>query len=190
MEWNTWYPSNALESEWDILSVILEYIPQLPVRPSVQHVKGHQDGDSPLVTLSLAAQLNCEADALATIALLVIAYPIPLSPVLPSAEYQLDVADTTVTRKVQASLRFSATEPAMPQYLLDRNNWDRETYESISWPAFSSARFSTSNSRFVPKYSHHHIPVGEKANRNDHKYSPCCPACLSPLETNEHFILC
>jgi hypothetical protein len=58
MEWTTWYPSNALESEWDILSVILEYIPQLPVRPSVQHVKGHQDDDSPLATLSLAAQLN------------------------------------------------------------------------------------------------------------------------------------
>jgi hypothetical protein len=80
--------------------------------------------------------------------------------------------------------------PALTQYLKDRNDWDDETYSSVCWPAFSSARFSTSNSRFVPKYSHRHLPVGEKANRNDSKYSPSCPACSAPLETNEHFLLC
>jgi hypothetical protein len=78
----------------------------------------------------------------------------------------------------------------MLQYMKDRNNWDDETYASVYWPAFSSARFSTSNQRFVPKYSHRHLPVGDKANRNDSKYSPCCPACSAPLETNEHFLLC
>jgi hypothetical protein len=43
MAWQTLYPSNALASEWDILSVILEYIPKLPFPPSGKHVKGHQD---------------------------------------------------------------------------------------------------------------------------------------------------
>jgi hypothetical protein len=80
--------------------------------------------------------------------------------------------------------------PAMSQYLPDRNDWDDASYESVSWPAFGSARLSTSNSRFIPKYSHRHLPVGEKANRNNSKYSPCCPACSAPLETNEHFLLC
>jgi hypothetical protein len=77
MSWETMYPSNALASEWDILSVILEYIHQLPFPPSVQHVKGHQDKEAPVATLPLPAQLNCEADALATAALIVIAAPIP-----------------------------------------------------------------------------------------------------------------
>jgi hypothetical protein len=157
----------------------------------VQHVKGHQDKVAPVGTLSLPAQLNCEADALATNALLAIAAPLPpQSPVFPSAVCQLDVADATVSRKIQASLRYSAMELEMSQYLMDRNDWDDETYESVCWPAFSSARFSTTNSRFVPKYSHRHLPVGAKANRNDSKYSPCCPACSAPLETNEHFLLC
>jgi hypothetical protein len=190
MGWSTLYPSNALASEWDILSVILVHIPQLPVHPSVQHVKGHQDEGAPVATLSLPAQLNCEADALATAALILIAAPIPQSLVFPSAVCQLDVSDATVSRKVQAALRYSAMAPAMSKYLKDRNDWDEATYASVCWPAFSSARYSTPNSRFVPKYSHRHLPVGGKANRNDPKYSPCCPACSSPLETNEQFLLC
>jgi hypothetical protein len=188
--WNMLYPSTALESEWDILSVISTYIPLLPLPPTVQHVKGHQDEGVPVLSLPLPAKLNCEADALATAALLAIAAPLPLSLVFPSAVCQLDVADATVTRKVQATLRFSTMAPALSQYLRDRNDWDEATYDSVSWPAFSSARLSTSNSRFVPKYSHRHLPIREKANRNDPKYSPSCPACAAPLKTNEHFLLC
>jgi hypothetical protein len=111
MEWETLYPSNALTSEWDIISVILAYIPQLPSPPSVQHVKGHQDKEALVATLPLPAQLNCEANALATAALIVIAAPIPQSLVFPSAVCQLNVADATVSRKIQASLRFLAMEP-------------------------------------------------------------------------------
>jgi hypothetical protein len=122
--------------------------------PLVKHVKGHQDKEAPVATLPLPAQLNCEADALAIAALLAIPGPIPQSLVFPSAVCQLDVAAATVTRKVQASLRFSATAPGMAQYLKDRNNWDDETYDSVYWPAFSAARFSTPNQQFVPKYSH------------------------------------
>jgi hypothetical protein len=78
----------------------------------------------------------------------------------------------------------------MTEYLKARNDWDDATYESVSWPAFSAARFTTTNSRFVPKFSHRHLPIGDKANRNDVKYSPCCPACSNQCETNEHFLLC
>jgi hypothetical protein len=142
-------------------------------------------------TMSLPAQLNCEADTLATAALILIATPIPQSLVFPSAVCQLDVSDATVSSKLQAALRYSAMAPGMSKYLKDRNDWDDVTYASVCWPAFSSARFSTPNSRFVPKYSHGHLPGGGEANRNvSKKYSPCCPACSAPLETNEHFLPC
>jgi hypothetical protein len=96
-KWKTLYPSNVLASEWDIILVILEYIPQLPFPPSVQHVKGHQDREAPVASLPLPAQLSCEADALATDALIAIPAPIPQSLVFPSAVCQLDVADATVS---------------------------------------------------------------------------------------------
>jgi hypothetical protein len=190
MEWKPYYPSSALLSEWDVLSVIMEFIPHLPLPPAVQHVKGHQDQEPPVTSLSLQAQLNYEADALATEALAAIPSPIPMIPVFPSAVCQLDIADNTVSRKVPASLRYSTVEPAMTEYLWDRNDWDSKTFESVSWPAFSAARFATSNSRFAPKFCHRHLPVGDKANRNDAKYSPCCPACSDPCESNGHFLLC
>jgi hypothetical protein len=62
----TLYLSTALLPEWDLLSVILEYMKRLLSEPLVQPVKGHQDDDARVCTLSLPAQLNCEADALAT----------------------------------------------------------------------------------------------------------------------------
>jgi hypothetical protein len=97
IQWATHYPSNALLSEWDILMVILEYIPRLPMTPNIQHVRGHQDKDAPVATLLLAAQLNYEADALATAALTAIPSPIPLAAVFPSSQCQLDVGEATVS---------------------------------------------------------------------------------------------
>jgi hypothetical protein len=109
MEWEAHYLSNVLLSEWDILSVILAYLPKL--------VKGHQDKDAPDATLSLPAQLNREADALVTTTLEAISSPIPLTPAFPSAVCQLDVLHATVSRKLQADLRYSAAKPEMPKYL-------------------------------------------------------------------------
>jgi hypothetical protein len=176
MEWETHYPSNALSSEWDILSVILSYLPKLPVPPTVKYVKGLQAKDAPVATLSLPAQLNCEADALATTALEAIVPPIPQTPVFPSTVCPLDVSNVTVSHKLQAALQYSSTEPEMSKYLKDHHDWDDITYKSVCWwPVFSAARFTATNSRFVPKYCHRHLPVGDKANRNDSKYSPKCP---------------
>jgi hypothetical protein len=116
MAWETHYPSNALLSEWDIISVVLAYLPKLPLTPTVKHVKGYQDRDAPVASLSLPAQLNCKADALATAALAEIVSPLPQTPVFPSAIYQLDVSNATIFRKIQAALRYSATEPIMMTY--------------------------------------------------------------------------
>jgi hypothetical protein len=80
----------------------------------------------------------------------------------------------------------------MIEYLQKRNQWDDAIHASVSWPAFSAARFTTVDPQFVPKHSHRHLPVGVKANRNDSKYSPACPApeCGELQETNDHFLMC
>jgi hypothetical protein len=121
-KWETFYPSSALLSEWDILSVILAFLKKLPSVPLVQHVTGHQDDDQPVHLLPLPAQLNCEADALTTLALDAISSPIPLVPVFPSAMCQLDIREETITRRHASALRWSATTPTMIDYLCDRND--------------------------------------------------------------------
>jgi hypothetical protein len=106
--WKTIYPSATLMPEWDLLSIILAFLPRLPSDPIIQHVKGHQDDDAPVLTLPLPAQLNCEADTMATESLEAIPAHIPIIPVYPSAVCQLDVRDATTTRRYQAALRWAA----------------------------------------------------------------------------------
>jgi hypothetical protein len=173
-----------------MLSVILTFVQQLPSVPKVKWVKGHQDDDKPVRQLPLPAQLNCEADTLAMEALEAILTPIPISPVFPSAICQLDIREETSTRRHAAAIRWLAVTPAMVAYLCKRNQWDQAQYYQVCWPALASARNATTNPRFAPKYCHRHLPVGVKAHRNAMKYSPICPACAFPQETNEHFLLC
>jgi hypothetical protein len=129
--WKTFYPSTVLLPEWDLLSIILTYLKLLPSDPLVKHVKGHQDDEVPVCILPLPAQLNCEADALATESLDAILAPIPLVPVFPSAVCQLDIRDATSTRRLQSALCWSAATPDMVAYLKDRNKWDQSQYDLI-----------------------------------------------------------
>jgi hypothetical protein len=78
----------------------------------------------------------------------------------------------------------------MEEYLLEHNQWDQSQFDAICWPAFTSASNNTVSPRFVPKYCHRHLLVGVKVHQNDPKYSPSCPACGDPTETNGHFLLC
>jgi hypothetical protein len=169
--WKNHYPSTALLSEWDILSVILTIIRNLPSVPLVQHVEGHQDDDQPTHLLPLPAQLNCEADALATQALEAIPTPIPIVPVFPSAICQLDIRDATITRRHASALRWAATTPAMVAYLCARNDWTQTVYDSVCWSAFSTARNTLISPRFAPNFCHRHLPVGIKAHQNASKGS-------------------
>jgi hypothetical protein len=116
--WKKLYLSTALLLEYDLLSVILEYMKRLPTELLVHHVKGHQADEALVCTLPLPAQLNYEADALAMAALEYIPAPIPSVPVFPSAVFQLDVREATTTR-------WSAVTPDMVEYLKDRNRWDQ-----------------------------------------------------------------
>jgi hypothetical protein len=55
--------------------------------------------------------------------------PLPVTSVPPSAVCLLDVSNATVTRKLQAALRYSASEPEMTKYLKDRHDWDDVTVQ-------------------------------------------------------------
>jgi hypothetical protein len=136
-KWSTHYPSTALLSEWDILSVILSFITKLPSVPVEKHVDGHQDDDNPVHLLWLPAQLNCEADALATAAPEQIQSPIPIVPVFPPAVCQLDVEESTTTRRHVFALQWAAMTTAMIDYVCARNEWSREEYTSVCWPMSS-----------------------------------------------------
>jgi hypothetical protein len=56
----------ALHSEFDVLATIHALLNDFPLPREIQHVKGHQDDHKAYKDLHLSAQLNCNADLLAT----------------------------------------------------------------------------------------------------------------------------
>jgi hypothetical protein len=58
-------PSATLAPDWDVLNEIHHSLHDLNFRPTFQHIKGHQDRDTPYDNLPLLAQLNVDADTAA-----------------------------------------------------------------------------------------------------------------------------
>ena len=71
----------------------------------ISHVKGHQDGKLPCKELSLPAQLNCDADVLATDKLFQFPTTYTHIPLLPPAKVQLSLGGITITRKLSTTIR-------------------------------------------------------------------------------------
>ena len=60
------YPNISLEPEFDLVEEIYATHQRYNITASFQHVKGHQDWSKELSSLRLPAQLNVEADSLAS----------------------------------------------------------------------------------------------------------------------------
>ena len=59
----------CLHSEWDVVSSVYRLHRKFPTMPYLFHVYGHQDSGSSCSSLSLASQMNVEADLLASMEL-------------------------------------------------------------------------------------------------------------------------
>ena len=60
------YPNVTLDSEFDLTEEIYATHQQYNIAPTFKHVKGHQHNSTAFKNLSLSAQLNVEADHLAS----------------------------------------------------------------------------------------------------------------------------
>ena len=63
--WPYYYPNTTIASDWDVLQAVITAKKQYPPTMKLVYVRGHQDKKIPFRDLSLPAQLNVEADALA-----------------------------------------------------------------------------------------------------------------------------
>jgi hypothetical protein len=89
----------VLHSEY----LLQEYL----VTPKILHVKGHQDHKTPYRNLPLPAQLNCDADSLATTELSLLPNLIKPVPLFPSDKVQLLISGKSVTRNIPRAIRRS-----------------------------------------------------------------------------------
>jgi hypothetical protein len=102
--WKYMTPNVTLSAEWDLESVIVDIYQELGITFEFTHVKSHQDDDGPVDALTLEAQLNVQADALATEAL---KHAPTYNKVMlfPTAKCQLILDGVSITSKIPQAIR-------------------------------------------------------------------------------------
>ena len=112
---STIFPNTTMEPEWDIIAQILEALKSLGnSAPIIEHIKGHQDADTPYEQLNLPAQLNCDADAQASAYLRENpALDYTVSHVFPAGECSLQLRHGTVTRDIKHECAAARTLPPL-----------------------------------------------------------------------------
>ena len=188
--WKYMTPNVTLRAERDLESVILDGYTKLGIPFTFLHVKSHQDEDGPVSDLTLEAQLNVQADSLATEALKD-APTYRAVALFPTAICQLIVGGASVTRKIPQAIRFQAGFQNIRTYLLERNRWSPATFEEIDWTSHGAAHSHHRDQRcYLLKLYHRHLPLGQTIHRRDKKYPARCPGCIHPTETHDHYIGC
>ena len=192
LDWVHDFPYTTMSPDWDLHQAITTALRRFPSLPTCQHVRGHQDSQAQVSTLSLPAQLNIRADFLAS----QYTYPEDISsthaPLVTGAMAILHGPNGTINSNYRQVLRRLASDPEMTKYLSSRNDWSPSTFDSISWTAHASAlRGQFPRRQFFAKYLHDWLPLGDKRSLYADHYPSTCPKCEQDiLETREHFLRC
>ena len=167
---------DVLTPEWDILIEIQRSLQQLPgVR--LEYVAGHQDKDNPYASLSLLAQLNVDADSLASAYQESFSSRSPFVILAPHVRAHLVFRDGTVTSKYADAVETEATGVPLMEYLRVRNGWTIPVFDTIDWHAHGTMlkRMPTKRSHLI-KFVHDILPTTGRLNRFDGG-KRTCPLC-------------
>jgi exonuclease III len=183
--------SAALHSEWDALISVYHLMDEFPALPKLQHVLGHQDNEVAYQDLPLDAQMNSQADALATMELDEYATPFHHVPFNPESRVMFSINGIAVTRRLETTIRTHARLPALISYYQDRLNWDERTFHAVDWEVFGAVYPKMRKRRnFITKFCIYHLPTGDRLHRRSSHYDDRCPTCHSPSETDDHILQC
>ena len=142
MHYTRIFPNTTMEPEWDIIAQILDTIKSLgSAAPTIEHIKGHQDVDTPYEQLSLTAQLNCDADAHAS------AYlrdnptmEHSISHAFPAGECVLQLRAGTITRDLKYACAEARTLlPLRIKITQDSGWWSHSVFDAVDWSSHGRA---------------------------------------------------
>ena len=184
-------PNDQLRPEHDVIQEMVAILANLPWQVEFEWVRGHQDSGTPFHRLPLPAQLNCEADAIAT------AYArrngpsaLTVTP-LPHTPCQLLIQMQSITRSIKQRSISAATLPTYYAYIQRRFKWTEEVLQTIDWSQYSTILSKYRNKwPTIVKHIHNISPTGHIAHRNDPSHPSECPVCDTMVEDNAHVLLC
>jgi ferredoxin-thioredoxin reductase catalytic subunit len=188
------FPNATMASEWDVRAQIRSTLRELGKKgPTLEWIKSHQDEKDPYETLSIRAQLNCDADHHAE------AFnsrnpnaSLPVAPIFSDACCQLDLQGKTITHDIKMKLQHARTQPMFELYLCHKNGWSMQDLEDVDWISHSRALNKNDSRRITfVKYLNDWLPLGKQVNRYGARYSCICASCnLNEVEDRDHFWNC
>jgi hypothetical protein len=180
---------DVLVPEWDLLIEIQSSFRRLP-EIRLQHVKGHQDKKVAYNRLPLIAQMNVDADELASQYQAQFGMSRPRVILSPNAAVHLEINEGTVTAKYDSIIRNAVTVSGLREYIKTKNGWSESIFESINWMAHSKALKSSITRRVhFSKLVHECLPTNSMKNRFDSGQRKC-PVCPCDYETRDHVLRC
>jgi len=184
-------PNHQLLPDHDVVVEIAALWHALPVHVQFQWVRGHQDSSQPAASLSLEAQLNCEADYQANQIHITGNPAVEIIPRLPHTPCQLVINQRSITSHIKQSVYDAATIPVLIKYCAQKYQWEDSVVQTIDWTNFQGLIRKYKNSwTTIVKHLHDISPTGKIAHRNNSTLPHECPACGSPQEDNIHVITC
>jgi hypothetical protein len=156
----------VLHSEYDVINQIFRLLQEYTTTPEINHVKGHQDNKIPYVSLPLPAQLNSDANSLATKELHDRPNLIHHVPLFPDSKVQLLLSGTSVTRNLAGAIRKHQGYHNLVPYMLERYGWTDDVMAFVDWDGFTAAYKSSFQQRkFVFKFCTKLLPTGKTLHR-------------------------
>lgn len=158
-------------------------------------VESHQDDHQEYDSLSLAARLNVDADALARQYIIDHPDPVPFVYQFPIHGATLETIQGTITGQYKTAIRDAATWPQLQAYLCKRFEWDSNIVDRIDWTAMGSALSAhRKHQTTLVKHLIRQAPTGHIAYRNDPRKDPSCFCCKDNnnqiVEDNNHVLGC
>lgn len=157
----------------------------------LQHVKAHQDDIKPYSELAREAQLNIDADRIATVFahsnyIQQKYYP----PSCVSASLYID--SVAITARYKECLRHAMHFPALKKYMTVKWDWTDRTVDQIWWQVHGQAlkRLSHADRQKIQKFNFYHLPTNRRLNKFQPTTEPTCHDCNNIEETDDHIIWC
>ena len=183
-------PLDPLSSEWDVVVVGIQHLLNEMPGLKMEHIKGHQDSHRDYGHLSLLAQLNVDADAIANQYQRDHGTHRPNVALTRWAGAHLVFPTGTVTSHYESSLRYQATAEPMRNHLRERNKWSLDVMTTINWKSHGTSIRNHMNKRtHVIKLVNGILPTNAKLHRNDNIRNRR-PKCRLEKEDWEHTIRC
>jgi hypothetical protein len=169
--------------------MILRVLPALPGL-YLQHVRGHQDRKVEYSQLPLLAQLNVDADAMATLYQQQHTQSHARVLLTDTAGVHLVMPHGSITSRYTTELRYQATHGPLLKHIQTKHGWSKHTTNSISWKAHGTAlrNWIKERTHFV-KLVQGILPTANHVHRHDPIRS-LCPVCELQIEDWTHILCC